>query len=370
MTDYRSVRENFASLLRWHLKENGTRPDCSPHRPGKIWKAKEFAAACHVGDPAKPDDGARTVRYWYSATSPSVPPDLGRIERALFGESRAYDDWRRDLRSAQKSALARRDSTHKGRTDSIIEQPKNNPALPQDKDAFDFLAQEGLVDDREEIGVTPYFLHAIWLRCCSPELISSIITPPTGPVDIGGYIAVGEPLVDKLLDQVVFPELPKPGSKGPEFSRLLAEARYHVHVKLRMEASHRRLINVHKNHYSISNEILDGAFAYVSENLKEIASRLELSRRILDALNDELSAHIGRRSGGDPRLVQILGLFLFAIGHDCREIACAERSWRFLKDGLQEDAILRRWSAYSAPFYMHENLEGPPPSIISLFCKS
>ena len=64
MTDYASVRSNWWALLNWHLKENGTRPDGTPDALGKVWDDSEFALACGVGDPTKPEYAARTVLNW------------------------------------------------------------------------------------------------------------------------------------------------------------------------------------------------------------------------------------------------------------------------------------------------------------------
>ena len=81
---------SFASLLSWHL-DFGTRPQGSPDRPGRRWGNKDFAAA--LGGVHE-----RTVRNWRTGRNP--PTELGSIERELFGDNNAYDQWRIGLRAA------------------------------------------------------------------------------------------------------------------------------------------------------------------------------------------------------------------------------------------------------------------------------
>ncbi|WP_428485437.1 tetratricopeptide repeat protein [Rhodopila sp.] len=81
---------SFADLLSWHL-DFGTRPQGSPDRPGRRWGNKDFAVALS-------GINERTVRNWRAGRNP--PTELGSIERELFGDNDAYDQWCIDLRAA------------------------------------------------------------------------------------------------------------------------------------------------------------------------------------------------------------------------------------------------------------------------------
>ena len=80
---------SFAQLLDWHLKF-GTRPGGNPDRPGLRWNNEGFAGAVGVSE--------RTVRNWRTGRNP--PVDLASIERELFGNSVAFNQWRGHLRLA------------------------------------------------------------------------------------------------------------------------------------------------------------------------------------------------------------------------------------------------------------------------------
>ncbi|WP_158812690.1 tetratricopeptide repeat protein [Methylocapsa sp. S129] len=90
-------RRSFAELLDSYLSQ-GARPSGRPGKPGKAWTSKEFAAQCGgLTD--------RTVRNWRRGRT--APPELGSIERELFGDNSAYDDWRQELREAYRYAVSR-----------------------------------------------------------------------------------------------------------------------------------------------------------------------------------------------------------------------------------------------------------------------
>src|SRR5215470_9423203 len=74
----------FGRLLRWHLKEHGTRPNLS----GEAWTETAFGNVVGVSD--------RTVRNWLNGQN--VPEKITKIESALFGENRSsYSEWRREF---------------------------------------------------------------------------------------------------------------------------------------------------------------------------------------------------------------------------------------------------------------------------------
>jgi hypothetical protein len=80
-------------LLGWHLRR-GTRPGGGIDHPGREWGVKEFASAIGVGD--------RTIRYWLN--DQHLPPEIGTIERVLFGRDACYDEWRLELRRARATS--------------------------------------------------------------------------------------------------------------------------------------------------------------------------------------------------------------------------------------------------------------------------
>ena len=71
----------------------GTRPERSPDVAGTQWSNAKFAGTINSDE--------RTVRNWRRGRN--VPVDIGSIERALFGESPAYSDWRIELREAHQA---------------------------------------------------------------------------------------------------------------------------------------------------------------------------------------------------------------------------------------------------------------------------
>ena len=86
----------FGPLLSWHM-HYGTRPKGSPAKPGKRWSQIGLAKECDVSD--------RAVRAWLKAEYP--PEFIERVEWALFGDSKGYDDWRAELRDAWSRAQSR-----------------------------------------------------------------------------------------------------------------------------------------------------------------------------------------------------------------------------------------------------------------------
>ena len=80
---------NFPALLNWHL-ELGTRPDGNPNQPGMPWTNPEFATSCGAFNEG-------SVRRWRAGQRPRP---IRSIERALFGNNRAFADWLQDFRQA------------------------------------------------------------------------------------------------------------------------------------------------------------------------------------------------------------------------------------------------------------------------------
>lgn len=78
----------FGETLYWHLFINGTRPDGSPARQGRLWNPKEAAGDFGISD--------RGLYNWIEDRH--LPYDTAAIERAVFGEGSQYDEWREELR--------------------------------------------------------------------------------------------------------------------------------------------------------------------------------------------------------------------------------------------------------------------------------
>jgi hypothetical protein len=85
--------ERFGQLLSLHLTR-GTRPGGSPDAEGVRWTVKGFAHAVGTTE--------RSVRTWRAGKN--LPIDLVPIERALFGDNRAYQDFRNELRRLYRLA--------------------------------------------------------------------------------------------------------------------------------------------------------------------------------------------------------------------------------------------------------------------------
>jgi tetratricopeptide (TPR) repeat protein len=90
------VAKSFGELLASHMRR-GTRPGGGIDRPGRRWGNKELADAVGATD--------RTVRYWLR--NEHLPPEIERIERALFGSDKRHDAWRLELRDAHATAATK-----------------------------------------------------------------------------------------------------------------------------------------------------------------------------------------------------------------------------------------------------------------------
>jgi len=98
---------SFGELLKWHL-DHGTRPNGQPTLPGRPWTPSEFAAA--LGESSE-----RAIRYWMHNRYLPRKTVVEAIEQAFFGQSVAYDRFRREFRGAYSRA-----ATHRSR----IQQPE------------------------------------------------------------------------------------------------------------------------------------------------------------------------------------------------------------------------------------------------------
>ena len=94
-------RSTFAKLLSWHL-ERGTRPSGQPDVVGKRWSIPEIADAVGISE--------RQLRNWRQARN--IPVNINSIERAFFGSTPAYNQWRADLTEAHHIAREEAKNSH------------------------------------------------------------------------------------------------------------------------------------------------------------------------------------------------------------------------------------------------------------------
>ncbi|MEA2951908.1 MAG: hypothetical protein QOJ96_1428 [Alphaproteobacteria bacterium] len=89
---------SFGDLVYWHLFVHGTRPDTDPSaKIGRVWDLKRASGALGISE--------RALRYWIN--DKHLPDSTTAIERVIFGNSPAFDDWRLELVEAlRKTRLA------------------------------------------------------------------------------------------------------------------------------------------------------------------------------------------------------------------------------------------------------------------------
>lgn len=89
---------SFGDLVYWHLFSHGTRPDTDPSaKIGRVWELKRASAALGISE--------RTLRYWIN--DKHLPDSTSTLEKVIFGNSPAFDDWRLELIEAlRKTRLA------------------------------------------------------------------------------------------------------------------------------------------------------------------------------------------------------------------------------------------------------------------------
>lgn len=89
----------FPALLTWHLELNGTRPAGKPDMRDVEWTYPDFAAAVDDGA-AQPESKAKKVGRWCSGENKPDQVAIKRILHVLFGNNRAFEAWKHDLRRA------------------------------------------------------------------------------------------------------------------------------------------------------------------------------------------------------------------------------------------------------------------------------
>jgi hypothetical protein len=89
---------SFGDLVYWHLFVHGTRPDTDPSaKIGRVWELKRASGALGISE--------RTLRYWIN--DKHLPDSTSTLEKVIFGNSPAFDDWRLELVEAlRKTRLA------------------------------------------------------------------------------------------------------------------------------------------------------------------------------------------------------------------------------------------------------------------------
>jgi hypothetical protein len=79
---------SFGDLVYWHLFVHGTRPDGEPSaKIGRLWGLKDASAKLGISE--------RALRYWLA--DKHLPDSIAPLERVIFGNNPAFDDWRLEL---------------------------------------------------------------------------------------------------------------------------------------------------------------------------------------------------------------------------------------------------------------------------------
>jgi hypothetical protein len=128
----KKIDGSFGQCLGFLLLEHGTRPEGSPDTPGRPWSQKEFGDIIGMS--------ARAVRYWLDEEK--SPGDLLSIERALFGDSKKYDDWRLALRRAYR----RRKPEGDNEKPVVSTLPSPQILHPEIRPVRDFTGRDDLLD--------------------------------------------------------------------------------------------------------------------------------------------------------------------------------------------------------------------------------
>lgn len=132
----------------------GTRPEGNIERSGKPWTIKELAFAVH-GDSLKVGSAEKNVANWRTDKKP--PPanatTIKRIEAAFFGDNPAFDNWKIDLRLAQRRSRG-------GRSDGLT----NLEADSMDAPTSD-VGSLGLIENAaQELGLRRDLLESLAAR--------------------------------------------------------------------------------------------------------------------------------------------------------------------------------------------------------------
>jgi hypothetical protein len=165
---------SFGDLVYWHLFSYGTRPDGNPSaKMGRVWELKRASDALGVSD--------RTLRYWIN--DKHLPDGTSGLERAIFGNSALFDDWRLELVEAlrktrlgnsAKASAAGGKSPAKLSSGGAVVPFDSSPADPEDDEPEAEEAEYEIVPSRhvfkdepkrnsrgEVVSPTPEILHPI-----------------------------------------------------------------------------------------------------------------------------------------------------------------------------------------------------------------
>jgi hypothetical protein len=309
MTDYAEVRDNWWRLLRWHLKENGTRPDGHPDVPGDRWDDAEFALACSTGDPNNPRNAEKTVQNWYKEKGAIVTPKLKAIEKALMGsENRAYDAWRRDLREAHTSARYEKKPIGES-TSLVIQNPSRSFEEPRDRKLFGAIMQQGFfLRLKGTICITPDFLSSIWSKCSDHRFVSKM-TAPDQDTSEGS-------LVTMLLARITISAV----QQRPwelELTLVSNETIFYLHRTLCKKAQEVGLFSIANNGLFVIDPDAEESFihSFVARLLPS-SSRRDFYSVAYEAWKFVTRAAIENSPEEDPRYVEILTLLMFATFYD------------------------------------------------------
>lgn len=91
---------HLSELLRWHMDIGGTRPDGSPDVPGVPWTISELSFALDKSTTAEPESQEKRVKRWRSGRHRMAQTTFKELQSVLFGESAAFEAWRRDFLNA------------------------------------------------------------------------------------------------------------------------------------------------------------------------------------------------------------------------------------------------------------------------------
>lgn len=323
MADYASVRSNWWASLNWHVKENGTRPDGIPGKPGKAWEDAEFALACNVGDADKPDYAARTVQNWFDEALGVVPRNREPIEKALMGSEPAYAEWRRDLRVAYGTARKRKGSqkTRESAAEQILtDEPPEAPDEPRNREAFAYLVGDGqLRKDGDKIVITPRFLHQLWLQSCDPAFVSAITDPEQ-------ELKPDETMTLKVMVHLLLPDIRISNQTFDQLVSVVDEAALHIYRILVTKADFLGLCE-YEGGRIVNHEQCVDVLTRLLSRLPENPSEAVFFRQFFEAWKDAIADSINRIRDEDPRFIEILAPIMYAISYDSGGLADSRNLW-------------------------------------------
>jgi hypothetical protein len=315
MTDYESVRSDWWALLKWHLKANGTRPNGNPQTQGRVWSEKDFAKECNVGDPDTPEHGTRTVYGWFERSNFPVPSNshYNAIEWALFGNNRAYNAWRLDLRDAYQNAKKQKAALKCGRSTAeqlppIQERSESNE--PNDPDAFAFAVREGvLLRLKGQTLLGPNFLRSLAEHCQNKKLISEMTTPDQD-------IDENESLMGKLMANLVIKALRTREWTELDLYRVVHEAGHHLHGILLRKAHGLGICRKNAAGYAVDADALDSLAFTLDGHLPDQPTNSDICMAMYLSWRDVVTTAVENAPGEDKGYIDILSIFLYAVSYD------------------------------------------------------